>query len=98
MREKRRRRRAGFLAAAGAAVVALVLAACSSGGSSSPGGSASGGSPGKLSGTLVVFATSLTDAFDKIGAGFHQANPGVTVKFNYNGSSSLATSVNQGAR
>jgi molybdate transport system substrate-binding protein len=102
MREKRRRRRAGFLAAACAAVVALVLAACSSGGSSSPGGSSggssAGGSSGKLSGTLVVFAaTSLTDAFDKIGAGFHQANPGVTVKFNYNGSSSLATSINQGA-
>ena len=98
MREKRRRRRAGFLAAAGAAVVALVLAACSSGGSSSSGGSASGGSAGKPSGTLVVFAaTSLTDAFDKIGAQFDKANPGVTVKFNYNGSSSLATSINQGA-
>ena len=53
---------------------------------------------GKPSGTLVVFAaTSLTDAFDKIGAQFEKANPGVTVKFNYNGSSSLATSINQGA-
>jgi len=36
-------------------------------------------------------------AFDKIGAQFEKANPGVTVKFNYNGSSSLATSINQGA-
>ena len=94
MREKRRRRRAGFLAVVCAAVVALVLAACSSSTTTSSGGSSSG----KLSGTLVVFAaTSLTDAFDKIGAGFHAANPGVTVKFNYNGSSSLATSITQGA-
>jgi len=47
---------------------------------------------------VVVFAaTSLTEAFDKIGAQFEKANPGVTVKFNYNGSSSLATSINQGA-
>src|SRR5262245_10588169 len=78
------------------AVAALVLAACSS----SASGSSSGGSSasGKLSGTLVVFAaTSLTDAFNKIGAGFEKANPGVTVKFNYNGSSSLATSITQGA-
>jgi molybdate transport system substrate-binding protein len=94
MREKRRQRRAGFLAVVCAAVVALVLAACSSSTTTSSGGSSSG----KLSGTLVVFAaTSLTDAFNKIGARFHQANPGVTVKFNYNGSSSLATSINQGA-
>jgi len=45
----------------------------------------------------VFAATSLTEAFDKIGAQFEAANPGVTVKFNYNGSSSLATSINQGA-
>jgi molybdate transport system substrate-binding protein len=91
------RRRAGLVAGAG--VVALVLAACSSSSSTSSSAGASGSSsPAKLSGTLVVFAaTSLTDAFDKIGAQFHQANPGVTVKFNYNGSSSLATSINQGA-
>jgi molybdate transport system substrate-binding protein len=90
------RRRAGLVAGAG--VVALVLAACSSSSSTSSSAGASGSSSPKLSGTLVVFAaTSLTDAFDKIGAQFHQANPGVTVKFNYNGSSSLATSINQGA-
>jgi len=92
------RRRAGLLAVAGAGVVAVVLAACSSSGTTSSAGGGSGSSPAKLSGTLVVFAaTSLTDAFDQIGAQFHQANPGVTVKFNYNGSSSLATSINQGA-
>ena len=80
-----------------AGVLVLALAACSS--SPAPVNAAGGTSPGaKLSGTLVVFAaTSLTDAFDKIGAQFQQANPGVTVKFNYNGSSSLATQINQGA-
>jgi molybdate transport system substrate-binding protein len=50
------------------------------------------------SGTLVVFAaTSLTAAFNKIATQFDAANPGVTVKFNYNGSSSLATQITQGA-
>jgi molybdate transport system substrate-binding protein len=78
------------------AVGALVLAGCSSSTTSSPPAGSSGS--GKLSGTLVVFAaTSLTDAFDKIGAQFEKAHPGVTVKFNYNGSSSLATSITQGA-
>ncbi len=82
-----------LLVAVCAAAVALLLAACSS----SP-NNASASSSGKPSGSLVVFAaTSLTDAFDKIGAGFEKANPGVTVKFNYNGSSSLATSITQGA-
>jgi len=82
----------GVCAVAGA----LVLAGCTSSSTTSPpsGGSAAG----KVSGTLVVFAaTSLTEAFDKIGAQFQKAHPGVTVKFNYNGSSSLATSITQGA-
>jgi molybdate transport system substrate-binding protein len=89
-------RRIGTVTGVSVAVGALVLAGCSSSTTSSPpaGSSASG----KLSGTLVVFAaTSLTDAFDKIGAQFEKAHPGVTVKFNYNGSSSLATSITQGA-
>jgi molybdate transport system substrate-binding protein len=79
-----------------AAVAALVLAACSSSTTTAPSGSSTGS--GKVSGTVVVFAaTSLTDAFNKIGAQFETAHPGVTVKFNYNGSSSLATSIDQGA-
>jgi molybdate transport system substrate-binding protein len=83
-----------------AVVAALVLAACGSSGGSSSGGSspASSSASGKVTGQLVVFAaTSLTDAFDQIGTQFEKANPGVSVKFNYNGSSSLATSINQGA-
>jgi molybdate transport system substrate-binding protein len=83
------------LAGAGAATLAVTLAACSSSATSSaPAGSA----PAKPTGTLVVFAaTSLTDAFNKIASQFEAANPGVTVKFNYNGSSSLATQITQGA-
>jgi molybdate transport system substrate-binding protein len=80
-------------AVAGACLAGLYLvAACgSSGGSTSS-------SNGQVKGTVVVFAaTSLTDAFDKIGSQFEKAHPGVTVKFNYNGSSSLATSITQGA-
>ena len=90
------RRRARVLA--GVCVAgALVLAGCSSSSSSTP-ASGSTAAAGKISGKVVVFAaTSLTDAFDKIGAQFEKANPGVTVKFNYNGSSSLATQITQGA-
>jgi molybdate transport system substrate-binding protein len=45
----------------------------------------------------VFAAASLKDAFDAIGKKFEQANPGVTVKFNYAGSSSLATQITQAA-
>jgi molybdate transport system substrate-binding protein len=90
-----RRRHPALFTVVCAAIAALVLAACSSS-TSTPTASSSGS--GKVAGTVVVFAaTSLTDAFDKIGAQFEKAHPGVTVKFNYNGSSSLATSINQGA-
>ena len=90
-----RRRHPALFTVVCAAIAALVLAACSSS-TSTPSASSSGS--GKVSGTVVVFAaTSLTDAFDKIGAQFEKAHPGVTVKFNYNGSSSLATSITQGA-
>jgi len=90
------RRHVKPLTVACAASAVLVLAACgSSAGGSSSGASAASGKP---SGQLVVFAaTSLTDAFAKIGAQFEKANPGVTVKFNYDGSSTLATQITQGA-
>ena len=99
-RPRRPLRRARVLAVVGVAVLAVAAAACSSSSSTSTtsaSGSASATS-GNISGTVVVFAaTSLTEAFGKIGAQFEAAHPGVTVKFNYNGSSSLATSINQGA-
>ena len=92
----RRPRHLRVLAGAGAASLAVALAACSSSSSSTP--PASAAASAKPTGTLVVFAaTSLTDAFNKIADQFEAANPGVTVKFNYNGSSSLATQITQGA-
>jgi len=99
------RRRPRTLLAVLFTLVALLAAACSSSTSSpaaapssSPAAAGSASAAGKVTGTVVVFAaTSLTEAFDKIGAQFEAAHPGVTVKFNYNGSSSLATSITQGA-
>ncbi|MGC0417557.1 molybdate ABC transporter substrate-binding protein [Embleya sp. AB8] len=52
----------------------------------------------QLKGTVTVFAAaSLTETFTALGKQFEAAHPGVTVKFNYGGSSSLAASINQGA-
>ncbi|MYS78804.1 MULTISPECIES: molybdate ABC transporter substrate-binding protein [Streptomycetaceae] len=52
----------------------------------------------QLKGTVNVFAAaSLTETFSALGRQFEAAHPGVTVKFNYLGSSALAASINQGA-
>src|SRR5580704_6183753 len=76
------------------AIVAMLAAACGTLSSTVRTTSASQ----KVSGTVVVFAAaSLKDAFDQIGKQFEQANPGVSVKFNYAGSSSLATQIKQAA-
>jgi molybdate transport system substrate-binding protein len=48
--------------------------------------------------TLTVFAAaSLTGAFGEIGQAFEAANPNVTVTFNFAGSQSLRTQIEQGA-
>lgn len=48
--------------------------------------------------TITVYAAaSLTDTFTEIGAEFEAANPGVTVKFNFDGSSNLVAQIQQGA-
>ncbi|RPJ35503.1 MAG: molybdate ABC transporter substrate-binding protein, partial [Planctomycetaceae bacterium] len=48
--------------------------------------------------TITVFAaSSLTDAFEEIGAAFEAENPGVDVVFNFGSSSSLATQLAEGA-
>jgi molybdate transport system substrate-binding protein len=48
--------------------------------------------------TLNVFAaSSLTDAFIEIGKNFEAANSGVTVTFNFAGSQSLRTQIEEGA-
>jgi molybdate transport system substrate-binding protein len=90
---RNRRARMGVLAIC-LAVVALLAAACGSSSSTTKTTAAAD----KPSGTVVVFAAaSLNDAFNTIGKQFEQANPGVTVKFNYAGSSSLATQITQAA-
>jgi molybdate transport system substrate-binding protein len=75
-------------------VGAAFLAACGSSGttaSTSP-------SATPLSGTISVFAAaSLTASFNALGASFQAANPGVTVKFNYAGTPTLVTQIEQGA-
>jgi molybdate transport system substrate-binding protein len=77
------------------AIVGLLAAAC---GAASSAAVRTTAASQKVSGTVVVFAAaSLKDAFDQIGKQFEQANPGVSVKFNYAGSSSLATQIKQAA-
>ena len=96
----RQRRTIARRAAAGGLAAVLIAACGSSGNSNSSSASGQAGSSGSSSvkGTVLVFAaTSLTDAFDKIGAMFKKAHPGVTMKFNYDGSSTLATQIQQGA-
>jgi molybdate transport system substrate-binding protein len=90
-RQARKMNRTGALSCVCLAALSALAACSSSGGSSS--------SNGQVKGTVVVFAaTSLNGAFDKIGSQFEHAHPGVSVTFNYNGSSSLATSITQGAK
>jgi molybdate transport system substrate-binding protein len=75
-------------------VSALLLAAC--GGT---GGTASGSpSSSSLSGYINVFAAaSLTASFNALGVAFHQAHPGVGVNFNFAGTPTLVTQIEQGA-
>ena len=48
--------------------------------------------------TLTIYAAaSLTDAFTEIGAAFESSHPNVTVVFNFGGSQSLRTQIEQGA-
>ncbi|GAA4596782.1 molybdate transport system substrate-binding protein [Actinoplanes octamycinicus] len=50
------------------------------------------------SSTITVFAAaSLTESFTSLGKQFEDAHRGTTVKFNFAGSSALATQINQGA-
>jgi molybdate transport system substrate-binding protein len=76
------------------AALLLLAAACGGGSSSSSGGSAGSSSSG---GTLTVFAaSSLTDAFTKLGDTFQSEHPGWTVRFNFLGSDQLAAQIEQG--
>jgi molybdate transport system substrate-binding protein len=82
-------------------VAVLVLTAC--GGSSSsdaadPSSSAAGTAGEELAGTLTVFAAaSLTDVFTELGDDLMAGNPELDIRFNFAGSSALATQLTQGA-
>src|SRR5256885_16530727 len=78
----------------GIAAIGLLLAvAC---GSTSTSGSTS---PNALAGTLSVFAAaSLTDAFKAEGQDFQKAHTGVTLRFNFAGTPTLVTQIEQGAQ
>ncbi|QXJ25504.1 molybdate ABC transporter substrate-binding protein [Actinomadura graeca] len=76
-------------AAATAALLLVIVTGCGDTGGSS---ASSGG------GTLTVFAAaSLTETFTSLGKDFEAAHPGVKVRFNFGGSSSLARQITQGA-
>ena len=73
-------------------IAAVVLAACGT----SSGNASSSATP--LTGTVSVFAAaSLTDAFNALGTSFSAAHSGVTVKFNFAGTPTLVTQIEQGA-
>jgi molybdate transport system substrate-binding protein len=80
---------------------ALALAACGSSTGDASGASSGTSAPapaGKLTGTLTVFAAaSLTDVFTELGNRLMADHPGLTVTFNFAGSSALATQITQGA-
>jgi len=70
-------------------VAAVLLAAC---------GSSGANASTSRSGTVAVFAAaSLTDVFNALGTSFQGANSGVTMKFNFAGSPTLVTQIEQGA-
>jgi molybdate transport system substrate-binding protein len=77
---------------AGALLAVTLVAGC---------GPSGGGVPSveaELSGTLTVFAAaSLTDVFTELGDRLEDRNPDLDVRFNFAGSSALATQIVQGA-
>ncbi|TFV88035.1 molybdate ABC transporter substrate-binding protein [Blastococcus sp. CT_GayMR16] len=90
------------MAALGAAAL-LALAGCTGSSASSRDeatGSSAAGTSGseQITGTLTVFAAaSLTDVFTELGDQFMDDHPGLEVRFNFAGSSALATQITQGA-
>jgi molybdate transport system substrate-binding protein len=84
-------------------VIALVavgglLAACGSGDDDTATPAATSSSTSAEARTLTVFAAaSLKGSFTEIGREFEAANPGVTVRFSFAGSSDLVTQITEGA-
>jgi molybdate transport system substrate-binding protein len=74
-------------------LAAMLLSACGSASSA-----AATPSPAPLLGNISVFAaSSLTTSFNSLGASFHASYPGATVQFNYAGTPTLLTQIEQGA-
>jgi molybdate transport system substrate-binding protein len=72
------------------ALTAIVAISC---------GTAFGDHPPRPAGSITVFAAaSLTTAFKALGDSYQKANPGTTVKFNFAGSPTLVTQIEQGAQ
>ncbi|MGA9102591.1 molybdate ABC transporter substrate-binding protein [Aeromicrobium sp.] len=81
-----------LLATIGAVLLVTSMAACGSDSSDS------GSSAAPKETTITVFAAaSLKGTFTEIGKQFEAANEGVTVKFNFAGSSDLVAQIQQGA-
>jgi molybdate transport system substrate-binding protein len=70
--------------------LAAALVACGSSNDSSTGANGTSEAGGVVGAITVSAAASLTDAFEKIGDEFEQANPGATVTFNFDSSTTLA--------
>src|SRR6478672_3783767 len=77
----------------------VALVGCgSSGGSSAEATSTTTKAAPEVTGAITVSAaSSLTEAFGRIGKDFQAANPGATVTFNFGSSGTLATQIQQGA-
>ncbi len=76
------------------AATAITLSACSSGSDSTSGSPSPTTSSTRLT---VLGAASLSEVFPKIGDAFTAANPGVTIRFEFAGTDSLAAQIEQGA-
>jgi molybdate transport system substrate-binding protein len=77
--------------------VALLVTGCGSGSSGGTGSSSSSSAPEAK--TLTVYAAaSLTESFNALKAEFEKAHPGVTVKYNFGGSSTLVQQLTNGAK
>jgi len=78
------------------AILSAIGIACSSGSTSAPKGAAGDAPPG---GKITVFAAaSLSEAFREIGKAFTARNSTVSIDFNFAGSPTLRTQLEQGAR
>ncbi len=90
--------RARFLVTVFAAALVGLAGCGNSSADDTPSGATSRSSGGGLTGTLTVFAaSSLTDVFTQLGNRLETDNPGLDVRFNFAGSSALATQIAEGA-